>query len=1135
MNRLVRKTWLGLLLAAVIIGQFGYISPARGAAEAADNGLAQKPYMGWSSYSMQVYDGQGNWTSEEKIKAMSDAMHKKLQSHGYNYINVDAGWNGSMDEYGRPVPSTTLYPHGFQNLINYVHHNGQKIGIYMIPGLSKDAYAQNLPIYGTQCHMQDIAAQPLRTADYWNIGYKIDFSNPCAQKYIDSIADELAAWGIDFVKFDSVTPGSGHNDTTIDARDDVAAWSKALSRHHIWFEISWALDHNYVDYWKKYANGWRVDWDVEAYNPEVGLTQWANIARLFPDAALWWRDAGPGGWNDFDSLDIGNGETSGLTRDERQTAMTLWAASAAQLYIGDDITNLDDYGLQLLMNDEVIAVNQAGHPIHPVSTATNRQVWYANNGDGTYTVALFNLGTKAARIGVNWSDIGLNGSASVRDLWKHKELGTFKTGLDPVYLEPHASALFKVTAKSGTSSVNDDDTGVRYTGNWARNGGKELVHDSQDLTVTIGDSAVQNSGAGGTSSTAAAANAAESGDVVNPGTVTAAVYDSDTVSHSVYLNDTEPSVSYSGTWGYSSGRPAGNNDYMNDVHYGQNSAEFQFTFTGTGVEFLTEQDAAGGSIDIDVDGQQKQAATAYDGSAHNVGQYVVYSVSGLPNVQHTLKGVKTGGTYLIVDGFKVTADSLLGTASGSLDRDQPADVTVTLPNGTASLTGIKNGSAALAKDTDYTVSGNSVTIKKDYLSLQPNAETNLSFAFAGGDSQTFAIAVTGASASTIDPAEATFDKKTSAQADVTTKLALNGNTLTGIQNGGAALTEGTDYTVSGDTVTIGKSYLAQQPVGDLALTFEFSAGAAQTLTIHVINSASPGRFLTLNNDAPGISYTGSWNHSGGRNFGDYMDDVQWTETNGDFFEYTFKGTGIQYITEIDPSEGLADVYIDGVLTKTIDTHADVRQPQQAVFSATGLTDGLHTIKVVKKSGQFMLLDTLKVQKPDLIDISEADFNPSAPADVTVNVIGSIANLDGIANGTQALVNGEDYTVSGNAVTIKKEYLAAQPAGTTNLTFSFKGDYMDDVHYTETNGDYFVYGFKGTGIDLIMPMGPNQGEMDVYIDGSLRKTVNAFAEARSSQQTVFSVSGLKAGTHSIKVVKKSGGLMLADELKFTVSR
>ena len=48
----------------------------------------------------------------------------------------------------------------------------------------------------------------------------------------------------------------------------------------------------------------------------------------------------------------------------------------------------------------------------------------------------------------------------------------------------------KVTALKGSSSVNDDDTGVRYTGSWQRNRGKELVPETQDLAVTIGDTSV---------------------------------------------------------------------------------------------------------------------------------------------------------------------------------------------------------------------------------------------------------------------------------------------------------------------------------------------------------------------------------------------------------------------------------------------------------------------------------------------------------------------------------------------------------------------------------------------------------------------------------------------------------------------
>src|SRR5215469_2470187 len=295
-------------------------TPKEPAASAADP-WAVRPYMGWSSYSMQVYSGNSKWITGDQLIKESDAMHTKLQKYGYDYINVDAGWNDGVDANGRPKPSATLYPQGLQKVIDHVHANGQKFGVYMIPGISPNVYNASLPITGAPgCTTHDIAAQPLRPSDYWHIGYKIDFSNPCSQKYIDSIVNLFAQWGVNFVKFDSVTPGSGVSDLSLDARDDVAAWSAALKTHKIWFELSWALDPNHADYWRSKANGWRVEWDVECYCANDALTQWQNIARLFPDAATWWRNGGNGGWNDFDSLDVGNGTMDGLTPDERRTA-----------------------------------------------------------------------------------------------------------------------------------------------------------------------------------------------------------------------------------------------------------------------------------------------------------------------------------------------------------------------------------------------------------------------------------------------------------------------------------------------------------------------------------------------------------------------------------------------------------------------------------------------------------------------------------------------------------------------------------------------------------------------------------------------------------------------------------------------
>nr|WP_235441441.1 X2-like carbohydrate binding domain-containing protein [Paenibacillus sp. IHB B 3415] len=96
-----------------------------------------------------------------------------------------------------------------------------------------------------------------------------------------------------------------------------------------------------------------------------------------------------------------------------------------------------------------------------------------------------------------------------------------------------------------------------------------------------------------------------------------------------------------------------------------------------------------------------------------------------------------------------------------------------------------------------------------------------------------------AAGSTITPVSASFDKKTVNQADIAVTMTLNGNTLTSIKNGSATLTAGTDYSVSGSAVTISKAYLAAQAVGTTTLSFNFSAGAAQTLAVAVVDTTAP--------------------------------------------------------------------------------------------------------------------------------------------------------------------------------------------------------------------------------------------------------------------------------------------------------
>ncbi|WP_445668186.1 X2-like carbohydrate binding domain-containing protein [Paenibacillus sp. FSL F4-0125] len=107
------------------------------------------------------------------------------------------------------------------------------------------------------------------------------------------------------------------------------------------------------------------------------------------------------------------------------------------------------------------------------------------------------------------------------------------------------------------------------------------------------------------------------------------------------------------------------------------------------------------------------------------------------------------------------------------------------------------------------------------------------------------------------PTTASFDKKTANQADVAVTLTLNGNTLSTIKNGTANLVAGTDYVISGSTVTIKKSYLATQAVGTTTLTFEFSAGATQSMVVTISDTTvAPSAALKVQ------MYNGSLSASG---------------------------------------------------------------------------------------------------------------------------------------------------------------------------------------------------------------------------------------------------------------------------------
>jgi hypothetical protein len=90
-----------------------------------------------------------------------------------------------------------------------------------------------------------------------------------------------------------------------------------------------------------------------------------------------------------------------------------------------------------------------------------------------------------------------------------------------------------------------------------------------------------------------------------------------------------------------------------------------------------------------------------------------------------------------------------------------------------------------------------------------------------------------------------------------------------------------------------------------------------------------------------------------------------------------------------------------------------------------------------------------------------------------------------------------------------------------------GDLGDDVHYTSTNGDSVSYTFTGTGIQVLSEFSSDEGDADVYVDGTKVSTVSANSPQRLAQQVLASVTGLAKGTHTVRVVKTGGSYLLVD--------
>ncbi len=226
-----------------------------------------------------------------------------------------------------------------------------------------------------------------------------------------------------------------------------------------------------------------------------------------------------------------------------------------------------------------------------------------------------------------------------------------------------------------------------------------------------------------------------------------------------------------------------------------------------------------------------------------------------------------------------------------------------------------------------------------------------------------------------------------------------------------------------------------------------------------------------------IVYSGNWySNENGANSGG---SAALTNTRGARVSITFTGTGISWIGVADAWAGLATVYLDGSM-KIVNTYGNGGY-QRALFSATGLSSGPHTLSIEVTHERGPGTDGSWVW----IDAFDIENGAPVPGGLT-------ASAGRVEENNPALVYLGRWFANTNP---------AHSGGNASLA-------MDA-------GSKVTINFNGTGINWVAYRDEWSGIARVYVDGVEKSTIDNYLSP-AAQRVVYSLGGLPSGSHTLTI-------------------
>jgi len=363
------------------------------------NDLALTPPMGWNSWNTFGTD-----INEKLVKDIADKfIELGLKDAGYEYLVLDDGWMAKdRDADGNLIADPIKFPNGMKALADYIHSKGLKFGLYNCAGSQTCA------------------------------GY------PGSRGYEYQDARMYAAWDIDYLKYDWCNTGKlNAEEAYITMRDAI----KKANRPMVFSICEWG-DNEPWKWAKDVGHLWRVTGDIiNCWDCEIGHGSWSSsgVWKIIDMRKDIRKEAGPGHWNDFDMMEVGNG----MTNAEDRSHFAMWTMLASPLIMGNDLRMASSETIKTLSNKEVIQVNQdkLGIQGFRFSNENELEIWIKPLANDEWAVTFVNMGDKLTAINFDWKkhDMGdnLNNknlevkklNYKIRDLFNHKNLGDTASNL----------------------------------------------------------------------------------------------------------------------------------------------------------------------------------------------------------------------------------------------------------------------------------------------------------------------------------------------------------------------------------------------------------------------------------------------------------------------------------------------------------------------------------------------------------------------------------------------------------------------------------------------------------------------------------------------------------------------------------